>query len=138
MMDPRGKSLVQPMEQHSSGGTIRANRQHGCIMPEITNPRKTSATMETGEGESVTLTCYRIDLGEEHASPEMNNYSVVLISPDGEFSHHVFSALQPEDVAQALRVPQGTRVILTQMADLQIWDSQEPEVEQTHGAESAA
>lgn len=95
--------------------------------------------METGEGGSVTLSCYRIDLGEEHASQkEMNQYSVVLISPEGEFSHHVFSAQQPEDVARSLRVPSGTRVILTRMADLHIWDSQKPEVERTQGVESAA
>ncbi len=107
-------------------------------MQEMTYPRKTGETMMTGEEESVTLTCYQIDLGEERASQEdLNHYSVLLISPEGEFSHHVFSARDAEDVGHALRIPPGTRVILTRMADLHIWDSQAPETEQTPGAESA-
>lgn len=100
--------------------------------------RKTAAPPKAEQGELVTLTCYRIILGEGEKSREgMNNYSVVMISPEGEFSHHVFSAFEAEDVGRSLRVSPGTRVIVTQMADLRIWDSQTPEPEQGRSAESA-
>jgi hypothetical protein len=93
--------------------------------------------IEEESGEPVTLTCYRIDLRMEgKPQGEMNNYSVVTISPEGEFSHHVFSAREAEDVGRSLRVPPGTRVIITQMADLRIWDSQIPEAKQGQSAES--
>jgi hypothetical protein len=106
-------------------------------MQEKEYGERNRAAMEEEVGEPVTLTCYRIDLGMEEKPPgEMNHFSVVTISPEGEFSHHVFSAREAEDVGRSLRVPSGTRVIITQMADLRIWDSQMPETEQSRSAES--
>lgn len=76
------------------------------------------------EGAPVSFVCYRIDMGEESASEGMNTYSVTILMPDGELRHQVYRANDPEDVGQSLMVPPGTRVIMTEMASLQIWDSE--------------
>lgn len=79
---------------------------------------------ESEEGTSVTLTCYRVSPGEGEAPQEgMNTYSVMVLLPNGEFKHQVVWARNPDDVGDAIRVPSGTRVIITQMADILVWDS---------------
>ena len=79
----------------------------------------------------VTFTCYRITPGEEEGAPEedMNAYSVVVLLPGGEFRHQVVWAGAPEDVGDAIRVPPGSRVIMTEMANALIWDSGPVEAE---------
>jgi hypothetical protein len=73
---------------------------------------------------SVTLSCYRVTPGEGKVPEEdMNTYSVVVLLPDGEFVHQIVWARRPEDVADSIQVPAGTRVIMTRMADLLVWDS---------------
>ncbi len=86
----------------------------------------------TGEPGPVTFTCYRITPGEEEDAPgeDMSSYSVVVLLPGGEFRHQVVWAGAPEDVGDAIRVPPGSRVIMTEMADALIWDSGPVEVEE--------
>jgi len=84
-----------------------------------------------GEPGPVTFTCYRITPGEEEGAPkeDMNAYSVVVLLPGGEFRHQVVWAGAPEDVGDAIRVPPGSRVIMTEMANALIWDSGPVEAE---------
>lgn len=85
----------------------------------------------SGEPGPVTFTCYRITPGEEGASGEgMNAYSVVVLLPDGEFKHQVVWARAPEDVGDAIRVPAGSRVIMTEMTNALVWDSGPAEAEE--------
>lgn len=87
---------------------------------------------KTGEPESVTFTCYRITPGEGEGVPgeDMTTYSVVVLLPGGEFQHQVVWAGAPEDIGDAIRVPPGSRVIMTEMADAVVWDSEPVEVEE--------
>ncbi|MCK8518717.1 hypothetical protein [Methanoculleus sp. 7T] len=85
----------------------------------------------SGEQGPVTFTCYRITPGEEGAPGEdMNAYSVVVLLPDGEFKHQVVWARAPEDVGDAIRVPHGSRVIMTEMTNALVWDSGPVEAEE--------
>ncbi len=91
--------------------------------------------MKEETSESVTLSCYRVTPGEGNAPEEdMNTYSVVVLLPDGEFVHQIVWARRPEDVADSIRVPAGTRVIMTRMADLLIWDTGQGAGEQVQEA----
>jgi hypothetical protein len=87
-----------------------------------------------GEPGPVTFTCYRIPPGEEEEEgvpgEGMSSYSVVVLLPGGEFRHQVVWAGAPEDVGDAIRVPPGSRVIMTEMADALIWDSGPVETEE--------
>ncbi|MFW5638876.1 MAG: hypothetical protein ACOCG4_06435 [Methanoculleus sp.] len=87
-----------------------------------------------GEPGPVTFTCYRITPGEEKEEgvpgEGMSSYSVVVLLPGGEFRHQVVWAGAPEDVGDAIRVPPGSRVIMTEMADALIWDSGPVEIEE--------
>ena len=60
----------------------------------------------------------------------MSAYSVVVLLPGGEFRHQVVWAGAPEDVGDAIRVPPGSRVIMTEMANALIWDSGPAEAEE--------
>jgi len=86
----------------------------------------------SGEPGPVTFTCYRITPGEEEGAPgeDMSAYSVVVLLPGGEFRHQVVWAGAPEDVGDAIRVPPGSRVIMTEMANALIWDSGPAEAEE--------
>jgi len=78
----------------------------------------------SGEPGPVTFTCYRITPEEESAPGEdMNAYSVVVVLPGGKFRHQVVWAGAPEDVGDAIRVPLGSRVIMTEMTNALVWDS---------------
>jgi hypothetical protein len=83
--------------------------------------------MMAREGGPVTFTCYRVAPGEEEGTPEenMNTYSVVVLLPDGDFRHQVVWAQAPEDIGEAIRVPPGSRVIMTEMKSPLVWDSEE-------------
>ena len=85
-----------------------------------------------GEPGPVTFTCYHVTPGEgKDASGEgMNTYSVVVLLPDGDFRHQVVWALAPEDIGDAIRVPPGSRVIMTEMKNTLIWDSEPVEAEE--------
>jgi len=85
-----------------------------------------------GEAAPVTFTCYRITPGEEEGTPEegMSTYSVVVLLPDGDVKHQVVWALAPEDIGDAIRVPPGSRVIMTEMKSPMVWDSQAMEEEE--------
>ncbi|MDD4567008.1 hypothetical protein L21_1893 [Methanoculleus chikugoensis] len=82
--------------------------------------------MAEGAG-PVTFTCYRVTPGEEEGAPEegMNTYSVVVLLPDGDVKHQVVWAQTPEDIGDAIRVPPGSRVIMTEMKSTLVWDSEE-------------
>ncbi|MFA7198290.1 MAG: hypothetical protein WC093_03285 [Methanoculleus sp.] len=86
------------------------------------------------EAAPVTFTCYRITPGEGEGAPEegMNTYSLVVLLPDGDMKHQVVWAQAPEDIGDAIRVPPGSRVIMTEMKSPMVWDSEEV------GAEKAA
>ncbi|WP_292364199.1 MULTISPECIES: hypothetical protein [unclassified Methanoculleus] len=79
------------------------------------------------ESRPVTFTCYRVTPGEEEGTPEegMNTYSVVVLLPDGDIKHRVVWASAPEDIGDAIRVPPGSRVIMTEMKNTLVWDSEE-------------
>ncbi|MCK9298447.1 hypothetical protein HL657_00290 [Methanoculleus sp. YWC-01] len=79
------------------------------------------------ESRPVTFTCYRVTPGEEEGTPEegMNTYSVVVLLPDGDIKHQVVWAQAPEDIGDAIRVPPGSRVIMTEMKNTLVWDSEE-------------
>ncbi len=87
-----------------------------------------------GELEPVTFTCYRVTPGEGEGIPEegMNTYSVVVLLPDGDVKHQIVWARAPEDIGDAIRVPSGSRVIMTEMKSSLVWDSE------TMGEEEAA
>ncbi len=86
--------------------------------------------MKEGETGPVSFSCYRVNPGEKGIPEEgMNTYSVVVLLPDGKFVHQIVWAKNPEDVADSIRVPDGTRVIMTQMAELLVWDSGQVEAE---------
>lgn len=76
-------------------------------------------------GEPVTFTCYRITPreGEDVSGGDMNTYSVVVLLPDGDIRHQVVWARAPEDIGDAIRVPAGSRVIMTEMKAPLVWDS---------------
>ena len=67
----------------------------------------------------------------------MNSYSVTMIFPDGEYKHQVYCARNPGDVGESIRVPAGTRVIMTQMVGDLMWDSQAPVAGARRKAESS-
>jgi hypothetical protein len=124
--------------------TVRCH-QCGCVThwePLEEKPRMGGSTamatpMETEEGrESVTLSCYRITPQEGIPEKDLNTYSVIMILPDGDYRHEIFLAKEPEDVASALRIEAGTRVIMTQMANDLIWDSEPAGYEGVATAES--
>lgn len=78
-----------------------------------------------GEAGPVTFTCYRITPGEEEVPEEgMNTYSVVVLLPDGDVRHQIVWVRAPEDIGDAIRVPPGSRVIMTEMKSPIIWDSE--------------
>jgi len=79
-----------------------------------------------GDSGPVTFTCYRITPGEGEGAPEegMNTYSVVVLLPDGDVKHQVVWAGAPEDIGDAIRVPTGSRVIMTEMKSPMVWDSE--------------
>ncbi|BBL66840.1 hypothetical protein [Methanoculleus chikugoensis] len=84
-----------------------------------------------GEAAPVTFTCYRITPGEEGIPEEgMNTYSVVVLLPDGDVKHQVVWARAPEDIGDAIRVPPGSRVIMTEMKSALVWDSEAMEEEE--------
>jgi hypothetical protein len=92
---------------------------------------------EAGEGMAegagpVTFTCYRVTPGEMEGAPEegMNTYSVVVLLPDRDVKHQVVWARAPEDIADAIRVPSGSRVIMTEMKSPMVWDSETMEEEE--------
>ncbi|MCK9277768.1 MAG: hypothetical protein M0P22_06735 [Methanoculleus sp.] len=87
--------------------------------------------MAEGPG-PVTFTCYRITPGEREGAPEegLNTYSVVVLLPDGEVKHQVVWARAPEDIGDAIRVPPGSRVIMTEMKSALVWDSQAVQAEE--------
>jgi len=106
-------------------------------MQEKQHIRKIGTAMSEGYGEPITFTCYRIEMEKEkEPEGEVHHFSVTMISPEGELTHQVFSAREPEDVGESLRVPPGTRVIMTEMANMMVWDSQAPESEPGGEAES--
>ncbi len=88
--------------------------------------------MTEGSG-PVTFTCYRVTPGEGEGAPEegMNTYSVVVLLPGGEVKHQVVWAREPEDIGDAIRVPSGSRVIMTEMKSSLVWDSEEVGAEET-------
>ncbi len=61
----------------------------------------------------------------------MNTYSVVVLLPDGDFKHQVVWARAPEDIGYAIRVPSGSRVIMTEMKSAFVWDSEAVEAAPT-------
>jgi hypothetical protein len=83
----------------------------------------------TEEAKPVTFTCYRVNPGEGVPEEGMNTYSVTVILPDGDVRHQIVWARDPDDVGDAIRVPPGTRVIMTQMANSFVWDSEPVEQE---------
>lgn len=84
--------------------------------------------MGTEELEPVAFNCYRVRPEEEGALEEgVNTYSVTVLMPDGEVRHQVVWARSPEDIGSAIRVLPGTRVIMTQMANQFVWDSEPTE-----------
>lgn len=85
-----------------------------------------------GEPGPVTFTCYRVTPGEGEGSPEegMNTYSVVVLLPDGDVKHQIVWARAPEDIGDAIRVPSGSRVIMTEMKSSLVWDSETVEEEE--------
>ncbi|RXE56487.1 hypothetical protein ABH15_04790 [Methanoculleus taiwanensis] len=94
--------------------------------------------MKEGEMGPVSFSCYRVNPGERGIPEEdMNTYSVVVLLPDGKFVHQIVWARHPEDVADSIRVPEGTRVIMTRMADLFVWDSGQVGVEREQEAAAA-
>ncbi|MGI6022923.1 MAG: hypothetical protein ACOX8D_07315 [Methanoculleus sp.] len=60
-----------------------------------------------------------------------NTYSVVVLLPDGDIRHQVVWAQAPEDIGDAIRVPPGSRVIMTEMKGSLVWDSATVEEETT-------
>jgi len=89
-------------------------------------------SMSEGSG-PVTFTCYRVTPGEGEGALEegMNTYSVVVLLPGGEVKHQVVWARAPEDISDAIRVPSGSRVIMTEMKSALVWDSEEVGAEET-------
>jgi len=86
---------------------------------------------KSGEPGPVTFTCYRVAPEEENAPGEgMNTYSVVVLLPGGDVRHQVVWAGAPEDIGDAIRVPPGSRVIMTEMASALVWDSEIVEEEE--------
>jgi len=83
------------------------------------------------ESGPVKFTCYRVTPGEGEGTPEegMNTYSVVVLLPDGDVKHQVVWAGAPEDIGDAIRVPAGSRVIMTEMKSPMVWDSEAMEEE---------
>jgi len=83
------------------------------------------------EAGPVTFTCYRVTPGEGEGVPEegMNTYSVVVLLPDGDVRHQIVWAGAPEDIGDAIRVPPGSRVIMTEMKSPMVWDSEAMEEE---------
>ncbi len=83
------------------------------------------------ESGPVTFTCYRVTPGEGEGVPEegMNTYSVVVLLPDGDVRHQIVWAGAPEDIGDAIRVPAGSRVIMTEMKSPMVWDSEAMEEE---------
>ncbi|MDD2473068.1 MULTISPECIES: hypothetical protein [unclassified Methanoculleus] len=81
----------------------------------------------------VTFTCYRITPGEGEDTPkeDMNTYSIVVLLPDGDVKHQIVWARAPEDISDAIRVPSGSRVIMTEMKSPLVWDSEEVGAEET-------
>ncbi|NLA99470.1 MAG: hypothetical protein GX837_00620 [Methanomicrobiales archaeon] len=83
------------------------------------------------EGSPVTFTCYRVAPGEDVPEEGMSTYSIVVLLPDGDFRHQIVWARAPEDIGDAIRVPAGSRVIMTEMKTSLVWDSEVAEEEET-------
>ncbi|MFA7561852.1 MAG: hypothetical protein WCY70_00255 [Methanoculleus sp.] len=83
-----------------------------------------------GEGDPVTFTCYRVTPGEDVPEEGMNTYSIVALLPDGDVRHQIVWARAPEDIGEAIRVPAGSRVIMTEMKTSLVWDSEAAEEEE--------
>ncbi|MDV2480863.1 hypothetical protein F8E02_02345 [Methanoculleus sp. Wushi-C6] len=84
------------------------------------------------ESGPVTFNCYRVTPGEGEGIPEegMNTYSLVVLLPDGDVKHQIVWAGAPEDIGDAIRVPSGSRVIMTEMKSPMVWDSEALEEEE--------
>ncbi|WP_292518365.1 hypothetical protein [Methanoculleus sp.] len=93
----------------------------------------------SGEPGPVTFNCYQVMPGEGEGTPEegMNTYSVVVLLPGGEVKHQIVWAGAPEDIGDAIRVPPGSRVIMTEMKSPTVWDSEAMEEEEAMEAAPA-
>ncbi len=123
----RPDTSLEPLEEKPKTGASTA-----MATPAETEGMRT----EEGQEEAVTLSCYRITPQEGIREQDLNTYSVIMILPDGDYRHEIFLAKEPEDVASALRIEAGTRVIMTQMANDLIWDSEPAGYEGVATAES--
>jgi len=122
----RPEKSMEPLEEKPRAGASTA----------MATPAETEGMRPEEGQETVTLSCYRITPQEGITEQDLNTYSVIMILPDGDYRHEIFLAKEPEDVATALRIESGTRVIMTQMANDLIWDSEPTGYEGVATAES--